>query len=89
MALFRIPHIAILARFQRILRLFRDYSKYRGFIAVIGKIAILLRFYKISRYRDDRDKVTSLLNTEISKYEEDYFSPTVNANDKREIIYTV
>ena len=61
MALFRIPHIAILARFQRILRLFRDYSKYRGFIAVIGKIAILLRFYKISRYRDDRDKVTSLV----------------------------
>ena len=66
MALFRIPHIAILARFQRILRLFRDYSKYRGFIAVIGKIAILLRFYKISRYRDDRDKVTSLIHDDGS-----------------------
>ena len=50
--IFRIPNIDILAQFQRILRFFRDFLKYCGFIAVI---AIGLRFDKISRYRDDRD----------------------------------
>ena len=55
MALFSIPNIAILSQFQKILRLSRDFSKYRGFIAVIGKI---------TRYRDDHNKVTSLVSRE-------------------------